>query len=69
MAQEINALLRRLDTIAVRIVLRTHIFFHLESFLWKRPMTVEVRKKIIDQILGYISFCIEIRAHLGHLFA
>ena len=45
MAQEINALLRRLDTIAVRIVLCTHIFFHLESFLWKRPLTVKVRKK------------------------
>ena len=26
-------------------------------------------KKIIDQILGYINFCIEICAHLGHFFA
>ena len=24
---------------------------------------------LIDQILSYISFCFEIRAHLGHLFA
>ena len=40
-------------------------FFHLKSFLWKGPLTVKVRKKFIDQILGYI----EIRAHLGHLFA
>ena len=47
----------------------TPIFFHLESFLWKGPLTAKVRKKVIDQILGYISFCIEIRAHLGHLFA
>ena len=45
------------------------IFFHLKSFLWKGPLTVKVRKKIIDQILGCISFCIEIRAYLGHLFA
>ena len=44
-------------------------FFHLKSFLWKGPLTVKVRKKIINQILGYISFCSEIRAHLGHLFA
>ena len=29
----------------------------------------KLEKKIIDQILGYISFCIEIRAYLGHLFA
>ena len=43
--------------------------FHLKSFLWKVPLTVKVRKKIIDQILGYISFCVEIRAYLGHLFA
>ena len=39
------------------------------NFLWKGPLTVKVRKKIINQILGYISFCIKIRAHLGHLFA
>ena len=43
-------------------------FFHLKSFLWKGPLTVKVRKKFIDQILSYISFCFEIRAHLGHLF-
>ena len=46
-----------------------YIFFHLTSFIWKGPLTVKVRKKTSDQILGYISFCIEIRAHLGHLFA
>ena len=45
------------------------IFFHLKSFLWKAPLTVKVRKRIIDQILGYISFFIEIHAHLGHLLA
>ena len=44
-------------------------FFHLKSFLWKGPLTVKVRKKFIDQIFGYISFCFEIHAHLGHLFA
>ena len=27
------------------------------------------KKKIIDQILSYISFYFEIRAHLAHLFA
>ena len=27
------------------------------------------KKKIMDQMFGYISFCFEIRAHLGHLFA
>ena len=43
------------------------IYFHLKPFLWKGPLTVKVRKKIIDQNLGYINFCIEIRAHLGHL--
>ena len=43
-------------------------FFHLKSFLWKGPLTVKVRKKTIDQILVYIGFCLEIRAHLGHLF-
>ena len=30
-------------------------FSHLKSFLWKGPLTVKVRKKIIDQILGYIA--------------
>ena len=44
-------------------------FFPLKIFLWKGPLTVKVREKIIDQILGYISFCIEIRLHLGHRFA
>ena len=44
-------------------------FFHLKSFLWKVLLTVKVRKKIIDEILGYISFCFEIPADLGHLFA
>ena len=44
-------------------------FFHLKSFLWKGPLRVKVRKKIIDQVLGYSTFCIETRAHFGHLFA
>ena len=47
----------------------TPYFFHLKSFLWKRPLTINVRKISIDQILTYISFCLEILAHLGHLFA
>ena len=29
----------------------------------------KVKKKIIEQILGYISFRFEIQAHLGHLYA
>ena len=45
------------------------VFLNLKSFLWKGPLTVKVRKKIIYQILGYIIFRIEILAHLGHLFA
>ena len=44
-------------------------FFSLKIFPVEGPLTVKVRKKIIDQILGYISFCIEIHAHLGHLLA
>ena len=40
-----------------------YIFFHLKSFLWKGPLTVKVRKKIIHQIFGYISFCTEICVH------
>ena len=43
--------------------------FHVKPSLWKGPLTVKVEKKIIDQILGYISFCIEKHGHLGHLFA
>ena len=39
-------------------------FFHSKFFLWQGPLTVKVRKKIIVQILGYISFCFEKRAHL-----
>ena len=46
-----------------------HIFFHLKSLLWKDPLTFKMRKKFINQILSYISFCFEICAHLGHLFA
>ena len=44
-------------------------FPHLKSFPWKGHLTVKVeKKKIINQILSYGSFCFEIRAHLGHLF-
>ena len=43
-------------------------FFHLKSFPWKFPLTVKAREKNMDQILSYISFCFEIRTHLGHLF-
>ena len=35
-------------------------FFCLKYFIWKGPLTVKIRKKLIDQILGYISFCFEI---------
>ena len=48
---------------------RTLIFFSVKILPMKGSLTVKVRKKIIDQILGYISFCFEIRAHLGHLVA
>ena len=44
-------------------------FVHLKSFLWKGHLTVKVRKKFINQILNYISFCFEINAHSGHLSA
>ena len=43
-------------------------FFYLKSFLWKDPLTAPVCEKFIDQISSYISFCFEIRAHLGNLF-
>ena len=39
-------------------------FFCSKSFLCKGPQTIK-----IDQILGYISFNLEICANLGHLFA
>ena len=40
---------------------------HIFSLFFLR---VKVRKKIVNQILGYIlSFCSQIRAHLGHYFA
>ena len=45
------------------------ILFHLKSFLWKGPLRAKIRKRIINQILDYISFYFEIRTHLGHLFA
>ena len=45
-----------------------HVFFHLKFFQWKDPLTAPVCKKFINQIFSYISFCFEIRAHLGHLF-
>ena len=44
-------------------------FFHIKSFQWKGPVTVKIREKVIDQTSGYSSFCFEIPAHLGHLFA
>ena len=44
-------------------------FFDLKSFLGIGPLTVKVRKKFLDQMFGYIRFCFEIRAHVGHLFA
>ena len=44
-------------------------FFDFKSFLGIGPLTVKVRKKFLDQMFGYIRFCFEIRAHVGHLFA
>ena len=38
-------------------------FFHLKSLPREGPLTVKARKKIINQILDYMSF------HLDHLFA
>ena len=43
-------------------------FFHLKYFLWKGALTVKVRKNHRSDF-GLHQFCIEIRAHLGHLFA
>ena len=40
-----------------------------KPFVWIDALTAKDRIKIIDQILGYISFCFESRAHLSHLFA
>ena len=34
-------------------------FFHLKSFLWNGPLAVKVRKKIINQILDNIGFCLK----------
>ena len=45
-----------------------HIF-KLKILPLERPSESQSYKGIIDQILGYISFCFEISAHLGHLFA
>ena len=44
-------------------------YLHLKSLTWKGPLTDKVRKKLIDQFLGYSSFYFEISAYLGHLFA
>ena len=44
-------------------------FFHLKSFLWKVLLKIKFRKKSVHQILGYISFCSEIRVWLSHYFA
>ena len=43
-------------------------FFHLKYFLWKGALTVKVRKHHRSDF-GLHQFRIEIRAHLGHLFA
>ena len=40
-----------------KLALHRYTFFYLKSFLRKCSLTVKVRKKIIDQVLGYISFC------------
>ena len=64
--------LRRYDTkllFSQKLAPYANIFFHLKSFIWRSPLAVKVRKKFIYQILSYISFCFEICAHLGHLFA
>ena len=42
----------------------SHIFFHLKAFLWNGLL--RVRKKIIDQLLAYISFSFEIQVTFSH---
>ena len=45
------------------------IYFSLKILLMERSSDSQSLEKIINQILGYINFCFEILAHLGHLFA
>ena len=46
------------------------IFFFTENPSYGKALwQSKLEKRIIDQILGCISFCFEIRAYLGHLFA
>ena len=45
-----------------------HFFFHLKSFQWRGPLTVKVRKNSSIRFWATSSFCIEIRAPLGHIF-
>ena len=44
-------------------------FFSLKILPMEGPFDSQSRRKIIDQILGYISFCFEIHTHVDHLFA
>ena len=44
------------------------MFFLLTILPMERSSDSQSYKKIIGHILGYISFCFEIRTHLGHLF-
>ena len=49
---------------------RTPIFFPFKILPMERSSdTQKLEKKIINQILVYISYYSEIRAHLGNLFA
>ena len=43
------------------------IFFSLKVLPMERSSDSQSKKNIMDQILGFISFCFEIRSHLGHL--
>ena len=68
MPQNVNETMRHLKFCYISIL--TNLLFSLKILPIERSsLTVKVRKKIIDQILGCISFCFEIPAHLGHLFA
>ena len=44
-------------------------FFSLKILSMERSSDSQNKKKIVDQILAYISFCFQVCRHLGHLFS
>ena len=44
-------------------------FFSLKILSMERSSDSQNKKKIMDQILAYISFCFQVCRHLGHLFS